>query len=763
MEKRGNEADEEPLAQWENLEDTQDEKPEEGQCPHEYQTPLTEPRKTRIGEDRLHMLTWNVAGQSDACLDLAEVVKKRSNEQLGLHVIVLTEVKHAHDSVMRKFRDLQYTAIGTKTEEKQAESKTEQAVKGRVVILLSNPYGHAHNHRVVPTQHLEGYLLHVVLHLPGDVMYHVLGIYNPPGAEEWKTRNSGILKYTTNLLRKTAEKQNEHVVIGGDLNAGNSSTGKGITKTGKQWTKLTEELDLHNVGPSVNTTLNWAKNRNIDRWLAPKNKQAQYEMEGSAHLAQHHTSDHEMVSLATLRLDSIGTHEPYVDRNLQPGHIKLDTPLNKTSRETLQSVLLRTHDYASTAELRHITSRVETYGLREEGNKQVAHATIDRAGEAVLDILTKANKCALKDEGLPTTIVGGTSNRAATDLLMSKKDRKARDAALLKMRAHKKTKQQLRNPQTGHSTLQNLKEGEREGPTDRNNADAKEWVTWLTAEAKKERSAAHQVVKQHWKRTKQRHNDKTVREYWNNQKRYHKRIYAKAQETGHAPTANIQALRDREGNLAVGHMSIANALADHMAHSAPYKMEHRSPPDPSPPPWEDPAQKERLMKAPRPNPTGLDLTISRQGYSKAVHTLNTNKAPGPTRTPNEILKYMPEDFHDALHALMLEMWNSKHVPLTWKKGTFCFHHKKGDVTLQQNYRPIALLEGAFKLYTSQIANLLSKFCETQGMLAQAQEGSREKRNTLRQLTRAVYAQSIWSGLLEAMHSEEDRGAVRGPA
>eukprot|EP00854_Cymbomonas_tetramitiformis_P034240 gene34240-biopygen22004 len=309
-----------------------------------------------------------------------------------------------------------------------------------------------------------------------------------------------------------------------------------------------------------------------------------------------------------------------------------------------------------------LVTQYRTQWRHSEGDDSYSHATIDRAGEAVLGILTRANKCALKDEELPTAIVGGTSNRGATDLLMSKKDTKARDAALLTMRTHKKAKQHLRNPHTEHSTLRDLKEGEMKGPTDRDNADAKEWVTWLTAKAKKERSAAHKVVKQHWKRAKQRHNDKT-------------------------------ALQDREGNLAVGHMNIANALADHMAHSAPYKMEHRSPPDPNPPPWEDPAHKERLIKAPRPDSTGLDLTISRQGYNKAVHTLNNNKAPGPTRTPNEILKYMPEDFHDALHALMLEMWNSKHVPLTWKKGTFCFHHKKGDVTLQQNYRPIALLEG----------------------------------------------------------------------
>ncbi|KAK3246381.1 hypothetical protein CYMTET_44081 [Cymbomonas tetramitiformis] len=726
----------EPTAQWEKFEDTQLEAPEASQDSQEYQPPLTEPIKTDIGEDRLHMLTWNVAGQSDACLDLAEVVRKRHQNQQSLQVIVLTEVKHAHDSVMRRFRDMQYTAIGTKTEGQKAESTAEHAVKGGVAILLGNPYSHAHNHHVVPARHLEGYLLHVVLHLPGGVMYHVLGIYNPPGADEWKTRDK-ILKYTTNLLRKTAEKANEHVVIGGDLNASNTSTGKRVTKTDKQWTKLAEELDLHNVGPPVNTTLNWAENRNIDRWLAPRNKRAQYETGGTTHLTQHHTSDHEMVSLATLRLDSIDTHEPYVDRDPQPGHVKLDTPLNKTRRETLKSVLLRTHDHARTAELKHITE-IATQ-CREEGNRQVAHATIDRAGETVLSILTRANKCALQDDELPTAIVGGTSNREAKDLLMSKKDRKERDAAILKMRMHKQTKRHLRNPHTEHSTLQSLKEGEMKGPTDRDNADAKEWVSWLTEEAKKERSTAHKVVKQHWKRAKQRHNDKTVKEYWNNQKRYHKRIYAKAQETGHAPTANIQALQDREGNLAVGHGNIANALADHMAHSAPYKMEHRSLPDPKPPPWEDPAHRERLTKAPRPDPTGLNLTISRQGYSKAVHTLNNNKAPGPTRTPNEVLKYMPEDFHDALHALMLEMWNSKHVPLTWKKGTFCFHHKKGDVTLQQNYRPIALLEGVFKLYTSQIANMLSTFCETQGILAQAQEGSREKRNTLRQLTRVTNA------------------------
>ncbi|KAK3239926.1 hypothetical protein CYMTET_50179 [Cymbomonas tetramitiformis] len=335
--------------EWERVHDTRESTPEREQQPHECPPPLTEPKRADIGEDRLHMLTLNIAGQSDACLDLAEVNKDRANNQQGLPVVVLTEVKHAHDSAMRRFRDMQYTAIGTKAE----------------------------------TQ------------------------------------------------------------------------------------------------------------------------------------------------------------------------------------------------------------------------------------------ATKGNERAVKDGELPTAMVGGTSNRAATDLLMSKKDRKARNKVILKMRAYKTTKQQLRDTHTGQQTLQNLKQGDREGPSDRDEANTEEWLEWLTDEAKKERSAAHKVVKPHWQQAKQRHNDKTVREYWNNQKRYHKRIYAKAQETGHAPTTNIQALQDREGNLAVGQGVIADALADHIAHSAPYRMEHRSPPNPNPPPWEDPAQVEHLTKAARPKTTGLDLTISRQRYGKA--------------------------------------------------------------------------------------------------------------------------------------------------
>ncbi|KAK3258794.1 hypothetical protein CYMTET_32168 [Cymbomonas tetramitiformis] len=56
-----------------------------------------------------------------------------------------------------------------------------------------------------------------------------------------------------------------------------------------------------------------------------------------------------------------------------------------------------------------------------------------------------------------------------------------------------------------------------------------------------------------------------------------------------------------------------------------------------------------------------------------------------------------------------------------------------------NYRPIALLDGLFKLYTAMLAGHLVKFGEINGIISEVQEGSRKDHNTLRQLTRVTNA------------------------
>ncbi|KAK3280533.1 hypothetical protein CYMTET_11627 [Cymbomonas tetramitiformis] len=97
------EVGDEPTTQWEKFESTQPEALGASRDPQDYQPPLTEPVKMDIGEDRLHMLTWNVAGQSDSCLDLAEVISgyypnswSSHKDQRAMTIMSATWIFEAH-------------------------------------------------------------------------------------------------------------------------------------------------------------------------------------------------------------------------------------------------------------------------------------------------------------------------------------------------------------------------------------------------------------------------------------------------------------------------------------------------------------------------------------------------------------------------------------------------------------------------------------------------------------------------------------------
>ncbi|KAK3270765.1 hypothetical protein CYMTET_20853 [Cymbomonas tetramitiformis] len=149
------------------------------------------------------------------------------------------------------------------------------------------------------------------------------------------------------------------------------------------------------------------------------------------------------------------------------------------------------------------------------------------------------------------------------------------------------------------------------------------------------------------------------------------------------------------------------------------------------PPWFDEKYKNYLRedKCTRPDQTKVNLRVDKEAYQQAVRKMKPNKAAGPMGIQTEILKQMPDRVHTQLCELMQLMWAHRHTPLPWKKGYFCFHHKKDDVTQQKSYRPIALLDCLFKLYTSIPTKMLANFCEINGMLSQAQEGSRRENTT----------------------------------
>ena len=105
-------------------------------------------------------------------------------------------------------------------------------------------------------------------------------------------------------------------------------------------------------------------------------------------------------------------------------------------------------------------------------------------------------------------------------------------------------------------------------------------------------------------------------------------------------------------------------------------------------PWEKGPNPMKMRKA---NSTATMMEgYTREVYNEHLRRLPNNKAAGPDGVPNEILKIMPEAFHDAMHALLIHVGGSGKTPTSWKTSNTILLYKKGDPLTVKNYRPVAL-------------------------------------------------------------------------
>jgi hypothetical protein len=121
-------------------------------------------------------------------------------------------------------------------------------------------------------------------------------------------------------------------------------------------------------------------------------------------------------------------------------------------------------------------------------------------------------------------------------------------------------------------------------------------------------------------------------------------------------------------------------------------------------------------------------------FLDVVNYLPKDKAAGPDENPNDVIQLMPKEFLSLLFRILKKAWEGHHTPAVWKASTIALLHKKGDPTLLKNWRPIALANCIYKLWTAVITRLLTDDTEFQKVLHGSQEGFRRKRNTLRQLS-----------------------------
>jgi hypothetical protein len=129
----------------------------------------------------------------------------------------------------------------------------------------------------------------------------------------------------------------------------------------------------------------------------------------------------------------------------------------------------------------------------------------------------------------------------------------------------------------------------------------------------------------------------------------------------------------------------------------------------------------------------ISSQFTREIYDNCVKRLTKGKTPGPDNILNDIIKVLPSQCQNLIFLFFLHCYKQREIPTSWKHSKIILLHKKEDPTQLNNYRPIALANTIYKLYTSTLTTLLISYGERIRILHFSQEGFRPQCNTSRQI------------------------------
>ena len=110
--------------------------------------------------------------------------------------------------------------------------------------------------------------------------------------------------------------------------------------------------------------------------------------------------------------------------------------------------------------------------------------------------------------------------------------------------------------------------------------------------------------------------------------------------------------------------------------------------------------------------------------------IKSNKSPGTDRILNEMLKSSSLEITPFLISLFNHIFRNHIFPNEWKKSIIVPIHKKGNVNVCSNFRPISLTSLLSKTYTNILNKRLTHFVECNNILPIEQGGFREKYSTV---------------------------------
>lgn len=112
-------------------------------------------------------------------------------------------------------------------------------------------------------------------------------------------------------------------------------------------------------------------------------------------------------------------------------------------------------------------------------------------------------------------------------------------------------------------------------------------------------------------------------------------------------------------------------------------------------------------------------TILAKEVKKAILSQKLDKAPGPDRIPNELLRGTIEEICPLLAKIFNNILKNSIIPKQWQEAHIILIHKKGDRNEIGNYRPISLISNIYKVYAKIILNRISNALDENQPVEQA--------------------------------------------
>ncbi len=121
----------------------------------------------------------------------------------------------------------------------------------------------------------------------------------------------------------------------------------------------------------------------------------------------------------------------------------------------------------------------------------------------------------------------------------------------------------------------------------------------------------------------------------------------------------------------------------------------------------------------------LTESFSKDELNRNIQKLKRGKAVGADMIPNEFLKVAGPIFREKLLGVLNQVLKLETIPEVWRQSRLNMIPKKGDLSMLDNYRGIAINSNIGKLFTKLLGSRLEADVELRGILGKIQHGFRK--------------------------------------